>query len=429
MSDTIFALASARGRAGVCVVRVSGDRAWDACRALCGDVPAPRVAVVRKILWSGEVIDQALVLTFVEKASFTGEQTVEFHLHGSVAVLSAVLTALGSMEGLRAATAGEFTRRALENGQLDLAQVEGLADLIEAETEAQRRHAVALMSGKLRGLADGWRRSLVRAAALLEATIDFVDEDVPVDVVPEVSILVGAVIKDLHAEIRGFGSAERLRDGFEVALIGRPNAGKSTLLNALAGRDAAITSTVAGTTRDIIEMRLSIHGLPVTILDTAGLRETEDEIEKVGVQRTVSRAEAADLRVFLLDDADSVPMVSFQAGDLVVQGKADIFTGSGLRVSGKTGEGIADLVEAIGTVLDSRLAGMASINRIRHLEAVQRAVRALELAEVEVQAGSDRVELAAEALRQAIRALDNLIGRVDVEDLLDEIFLSFCIGK
>jgi len=428
MRDTIFALASARGRAGVSVVRVSGPAAWAACSALCGDVPAVRRASLRNILWNGEVLDQALVLTFAEKASFTGEEAVEFQLHGSQAVLSAMLSALSAQQGLRPAEAGEFTRRALENGQLDLAQVEGLADLIEAETEAQRRHALGLMQGRLRELADKWRQSLVRAAALIEATIDFVEEDVPVDVVPEVRALIGAVLSGLGKEVRGYDAAERLRDGFEVALVGRPNAGKSTLLNALAGREAAITSKIAGTTRDVIEVRMSIRGLPVTVLDTAGLRETEDEIEKIGIGRTVDRATAADLRVFLLDGND-VPLIRPVAGDLVVRGKADLAEGSDLAVSGKTGQGVPQLVDAIGSALDSRMASAATINRARHLDAVSRAIRALESAESEVKAGPDRVELAAEHLRQAIRALDSLIGRVDVEDVLDEIFSSFCIGK
>ena len=430
MRDTIFALASARGRAGVSVLRVSGPKAWAACRALCGDVPTPRRAALRNILWLGELIDQALVIAFAEKASFTGEQSVEFQLHGSQAVLSAVLSALGSLEGLRMAEAGEFTRRALENGQLDLAQVEGLADLIDAETEAQRKHAMTLMAGKLRALAERWRLDLVRAAALLEATIDFVDEDVPIDVAPEVLGLVSGVVVDLKAEVAGFGAAERLRDGFEVALVGRPNAGKSTLLNALAGRDAAITSTVAGTTRDVIEVRMAIRGLPVTILDTAGLRETDDEIERIGIERTVARATAADLRVFLLDETAGIPLLAERRGDLRVQGKADVVAGgSGLAVSGKTGDGLAELVDAIGAVLEMRCAGAATINRSRHLDAVSRTICALETALDEVGVGSERVELAAESMRQAIRALDGLIGHVDVEDLLAEIFSSFCIGK
>ncbi|MFZ1470921.1 MAG: tRNA uridine-5-carboxymethylaminomethyl(34) synthesis GTPase MnmE [Paracoccaceae bacterium] len=430
MRDTIFALASARGRAGVSVVRISGSKAFAACETLCGDVPLARTAVLRKIWWRGEVLDQALVLTFAERASFTGEPVVEVHLHGSQAVLAATLGALAEIDGLRMATPGEFTRRALENGKLDLGQVEGLADLIEAETEAQRKHAMALMSGGLRDLAERWRTSVVRAAALLEATIDFVDEDVPLDVVPEVSALISRVTEDLRRQVVGFGAAERLRDGFEVALVGRPNAGKSTLLNALSGREAAITSVMAGTTRDVIEIRLVIRGLPVTVLDTAGLRATDDAIEKIGIERTVSRAESADLRVFLLDTAGDVPLITARQGDLMVLGKADLnVETSGLSVSGKTGVGVSDLVEAIGAELEMRMIGAATINRARHLQAVSIAISALECALSDVEGGPQRVELAAESLRQGIRALDSLIGRVDVEDLLGEIFSSFCIGK
>lgn len=429
MADTIFALASARGRAGVSVVRVSGPSAFAACQALCGDVPARRQAGLRVLRWQGEVVDQALVLTFAKGASFTGEDSVEFQIHGSIAVQSALLSALAAQPGLRHAEAGEFTRRALESGQLDLAQVEGLADLIEAETEAQLKHAMGLMSGRLRGLADGWRAKLIRAAALLEATIDFADEDVPENVAPEVLALCSGVTSALQTEVRGFGAAERLRDGYEVALVGRPNAGKSTLLNALAGREAAITSKVAGTTRDVIEVRMAICGLPVTVLDTAGLRETQDEVEQIGIARTLDRAENADLRVFLLDDAADVPLLAPRPQDIVLAGKADLSAAAGLAVSGKTGQGVAELVDAIGSALQDRSASASTINRARHLDAVQRAIRALESAEVEVRASMSRQELAAEHLRQAIRALDSLIGRVDVEDLLDEIFSSFCIGK
>jgi tRNA modification GTPase len=429
MTDTIYALASARGRAGVAVVRVSGPAAYAACRALCGDLPPVRQAVLRNLSWQGAVIDQSIVLVFGKGASFTGEESVEFQMHGSVAVLSSMFSALSEQPGLRSASAGEFTRRALENGQLDLDQVEGLADLIEAETEAQRKHAIGLMSGRLRGMADCWRASLVRAAALLEATIDFAEEDVPVDVTPEVIALSSTVLDALRQEVAGFGAAERLRDGFEVALVGRPNTGKSTLLNALAGRDAAITSTIAGTTRDVIEVRLAICGLPVTVLDTAGLRETSDEIEQIGIARTLDRAAQADLRVFLLDSSGDVPLLQPKPGDLICNGKADLRKVRGLSVSGKTGEGIAALVDAIGAELQSRSASASTINRARHLDAVSRAIRALELAHAEVKAGVDRVELAAENFRQAIRCLDSLIGRVDVEDLLDEIFSSFCIGK
>ena len=423
--DTIFALATARGKSGVAVVRVSGPRAFEAVSALADRLPVPRQAQLSRLQGAAGLIDTGLVLCFPAPASFTGEDVAEFQVHGSMAVVAAVLAALAARPGFRMAEAGEFTRRALENGRLDLTAVEALGDLIEAETEAQRRQAVAQMDGRLRALADGWRVRLVRAAALIEATIDFADEEVPVDVAPEVLDLIARVMPELHAEVAGFGVAERLRDGFEVAIVGRPNAGKSTLLNALAGREAAITSQHAGTTRDVIEVRMDLGGLPVTVLDTAGLRETEDEVEGIGVDRAVDRARAADLRVFLLDETGEVPMLAPQSEDIVVRGKAD----AGGGVSGKTGAGIADLVAEIGRRLQDRMAGASVINRARHLAAVRTALGALELARDEVKAGPDRAEHAAEALRQAVRALDGLIGRVDVEALLDEIFASFCIGK
>lgn len=427
--DTIYAEATARGRAGVAVIRISGPRAFEAGRALAGALPPERSVGLRRIRGRDGVIDEGLVLCFGAGRSFTGEPVVELQLHGSPAVVAATLAALAQQPGLRPAEAGEFTRRALENGRLDLAQVEGLADLIDAETEAQRRQALRVLEGAVGRKAEDWRHALVRAAALVEATIDFADEDVPVDVTPEVDALISGVAAALRAELSGYGAAERIRDGFEVAIVGRPNAGKSTLLNALAGREAAITSAVAGTTRDVIEVRMDLGGLPVTVLDTAGLRDTEDEVERIGVDRALRRAEAADLRVFLLDGSD-LPLVAPRAGDLLVRGKADLLPASGgLAVSGLTGAGLSELVSAITSELQARARGAATIVRDRQRQAVSRALTALESAADEVREGAPRAEFAAERLREAARALDMLVGRVDVEHLLDEIFASFCIGK
>ncbi len=425
--DTIFAPASARGRAGVAVVRISGPAAWQAVGQLC-PVPVARRASVRRLVWQGDPLDEALVLSFEAGASFTGEEAAELHLHGATAVVAAVLGALGAMPGLRLAEPGEFTRRALENGRLDLAQVEGLADLIDAETEAQRKQALRVLSGAIGARAEGWRRDLIRAAALLEATIDFADEDVPVDVGPEVSALLDRVRGELAQETLGVGAAERIRDGYEVAIVGRPNAGKSTLLNALAGREAAITSEIAGTTRDVIEVRMDLGGLPVTLLDTAGLRDGSDRIEAIGIERALQRASQADLRVFLLDGED-VPLLPPVGDDLLVHGKADLRAASGLSVSGRTGAGLDVLVKEIGARLSMRAAGAGLMTRARHREALVRAIGGLESARNELLAGPGRTELAAEYLRQSIRALDSLVGRVDVEELLGEIFASFCIGK
>lgn len=429
--DTIYALATARGRAGVSVIRLSGPRAHAVVSDLTGrPLPDLRTAALRKIVWQGEMLDEAVVLLFGAGASFTGEDVAELQAHGSIAVVSALLRVLSQQPGLRLAEPGEFTRRALENGCLDLAQVEGLADLIDAETEAQRRQAVRAMSGELRKRISGWRPQLLRAAALLEATIDFVDEDVPVDVTPEVIGLLKGLLVEFRRELAGVGAAERIREGFEVAIIGAPNVGKSSLLNALAGRDAAITSEHAGTTRDVIEVRMEIAGLPVTLLDTAGLRETADEIEAIGIERAVRRGEAADLRVVILSDpSDPVP-VDLQPDDLVLVGKADLRRHEGARqISALTGEGLEELVGDLGTRLARRTAGSGMLVRERHRTVVETAVESLETALEVINSGHGLTELAAEEVHRAIRALDILIGRVGVEDVLGEIFSSFCIGK
>lgn len=427
--DTIYALATARGRSGLAVVRISGPESFPAGKVLAGRLPPVRTASLRRLTWNGELLDEALVLTFAEGASFTGETVVELHCHGGPAVVGAVLRALSEQPGLRLAEPGEFTRRALENGVLDLAQVEGLADLIDAETEAQRRQAVRVLSGSVGQKVEGWRRDLIRAGALLEATIDFADEDVPVNVSPEVLGLIDGLMADLGREAAGVAAAERIRDGFEVAIVGAPNAGKSTLLNQLAGREAAITSEIAGTTRDVIEVRMDVGGLPVTFLDTAGLRDTEDRLERAGIDRAVARADAADLRLFLTD-GNPVIGLAVRVDDLVVRGKADTLSGGeGLAVSGLTGEGVTELMARIGDILQNRVGSAGALVRERHRLAVTSAIAALAESRAEVVRDDSRVELAAEHLRQAVRALDALVGRVDVDDLLGEIFASFCIGK
>lgn len=427
--DTVYALSTAQGKAGVAVIRVSGPDALSAAEALCGDVPPYRVAshrVLRDL--DGKRLDEALVLTFPKAGSFTGEDVVEFQTHGSIAVVSTLLTELGRLDGLRPAEPGEFTRRALLNGRLDLSQVEGLADLIDAETEAQRRQAMRVLSGDLGKRADGWRTSLIRAAALLEATIDFADEEVPVDVSPEVTELVTGVISGLETEIRNVHSAERIRTGFEVAIIGAPNVGKSTLLNALAGRDAAITSEYAGTTRDVIEVRMDLSGLPVTLLDTAGLRETKDAVETIGIDRARQRAAQADLRVFLVENG-AAPAFAAEAEDIILNAKADLLEDKTNAISGETGFGVSELVARITDVLKSRVPDSGVATRLRHQQAMERGKQALDTALALLPHGEDSADIAAEELRTAIRALDSLVGRIDVENVLDEIFASFCLGK
>lgn len=427
--DTIFAQATAPGRSGVCVIRISGPQAFPAARTIAGELPESHKSGLRSVRGrDGEVIDRGLVLPFAGPHSFTGEDVVELHLHGSIAVTLAVLELLSNFDGLRLAEPGEFTRRALENEKLDLAQVEGLADLIDAETEAQRKQAVRVFSGHLGDLVEGWRSDLIRAAALLEATIDFADEEVPVDVTPEVTDLLQRVEQSIAQEIEGSKIAERIRLGFEVAIIGAPNAGKSTLLNALAGRDAAITSEVAGTTRDIVEVRMDLGGLPVTLLDTAGLRETADVVESIGIDRAISRAKDADLRVFLASDEDQLPLEPL-SGDIVVHPKADQFPEVMSAVSGLTGQGIDELVARISDVLKQRSMGSGIATHERHRAAMSTALAGIERAKDVLARGADCYDLTAEELRMVVRALEAVVGRIGVENLLDEIFTSFCIGK
>ena len=429
--DTIFALASAAGKAGVAVIRVSGPEARVGAEALTGaDIPS-RGMVLRCLQDAqGLVLDDALVLSFTAPASFSGEDVIEYHTHGSVAVVRAVLERLSELPGHRIAEPGEFTRRALENGKLDLSQVEGLADLIDAETEAQRSQAQRLLAGDLGAVAGGWRRKLVRAASLIEATIDFADEDVPVDVTPEVMSLLQGVQSDLDAELSGSRMAERIREGFEVAIVGPPNAGKSTLLNRLAGRKAALTSEVAGTTRDVIEVRMDLDGLPVTILDTAGLRKTDDHVENLGISLAKDRAEAADIRIFLTDGAE-IDGVAWREGDICVRGKADLLPdrSSVEAVSGLTGKGLDRLTQRMSETLAERSSSAGLATRERHRVAMAQAMDGLASAIRILSEGPDSYDLAAEDIRRSIRALEFLVGHVDVENLLDEIFASFCLGK
>ncbi|HID67578.1 MAG TPA: tRNA uridine-5-carboxymethylaminomethyl(34) synthesis GTPase MnmE [Roseibacterium sp.] len=376
----------------------------------------------------GEVLDQALVLTFQAPASFTGEDIAELQLHGSVACVTSVLRTLSHLDGLRLAIAGEFTRRALENGKLNLAEVEGLADLIDAETEMQRRQAQAMLSGALGESADLWRKQLIRSAALIEATIDFVDEDVPVDVTPEVRELLASVRMDMERQLAGISSAERIRNGFEVAIVGPPNVGKSTLLNALAGREAAITSEYEGTTRDVIEVRMDLGGLAVTLLDTAGIRETDDFVERKGISLAINRAAKADLRVFLTEDGEEMD-ISMRNGDICLRPKGDLRLDDASSISGLTGEGVDELIQNISSTLMQRCANAGIATRERHRVAMQTALEGLQEARSLIDRGAEFYDVAADELRRSTRALESLVGRVGVEDFLDEIFASFCLGK
>lgn len=425
--DTILAPATARGRAGVAVLRVSGPKANAVAEALAGKLPRPRVASLCRLRDpEGQVLDEALVLRFEAGASFTGQDVIEFHLHGGIAVVRAVQQVISDIPGCRLAEPGEFTRLALENGRLDLSEVEGLADLIDAETEGQRQQALRVLTGAAADVVSSWREDLVSALALLEATIDFADEEVPVDVRPDVERLVAGVLKEVGSQVEATKRAERVRDGFEVAILGAPNVGKSTLLNALSGRAAAITSEVAGTTRDVIEVRMDVEGLAVTFLDTAGLRETNDSVERVGIERAIDRAQHADLRIFLLDKGDKAPEHLLREDDLILGAKADL---SGSGVSGLTGQGVDQLMVDVAKVLENRVPKDVSFSRERHRIALMRAQEELS-AVVGAVVGSDtHDEVLSEHIWAAVRALESILGKVDIENVLDDIFSRFCLGK
>jgi tRNA modification GTPase len=444
MGDTIFAAATAPGRAAVAVVRVSGPAAGEAVRRLAGRAGRPRRAEVRKLTGAdGGQLDQALVLWFPAPHSYTGEDCAEFHVHGGQAVVGVVLEALSSL-GLRLAEPGEFTRRAFENGKLDLAQAEGVADLIDAETEAQRRQALAQLEGALSGAQARWRHDLVEALALFEAAVDFPDEEVPADVAARAAPALTRLIGELEAAGASAERGERIRQGYRIALIGAPNAGKSTLLNALAERDAAIVTAQAGTTRDVIEVPMVLGAYKALLADTAGLRETHDEIEAEGVRRARAWAEAADLRCWVIDgsaaEAGHAP-VELRAGDICVLTKLDLGEGGatdeGAEIAEAQGlEAVrlsardADDVAALRTRLTDRVVAEVgggetfTATRLRHGALLQDAAASLRQA-----LSASEPELAAEDVRLAARALDRITGRVDAEAVLDRIFSTFCIGK
>lgn len=445
MNDTIFAAATAPGRAAVAVIRLSGPAAGSAVDALAGRRPRARQARLRKLRdAAGDILDEALVLWFEAPASYTGEDSAEFHVHGGLAVVDGVLSALNAM-GLRLAEPGEFTRRAFEAGKLDLAQAEGVADLIDAETSAQARQALAQLGGALSHRYDGWREALLHSLAMLEAAVDFPDEDLPDAVAGRARPGLESLRAEIGLALADAARGRRVREGYRIALIGAPNAGKSSLLNALAGRQAAIVTEIAGTTRDVIEAPLVIAGYRVILSDTAGLRETEDVVEIEGVRRARQAASEADLRLAVIDGSvagDGGREISsvLRSGDFVVLNKADLpekfhveqamALTDGLsvhRLSARDGGGLAALEGALADRVVADLAGAEApaATRMRHDESLREAAAHLDRALADLA----EPELAAENVRLAGRALARVTGRLDPEQVLDRVFSSFCIGK
>jgi tRNA modification GTPase len=451
-TDTIFALSSGRPPAAIAVVRISGPRARFGLETLVGRVPEPRLAAFVKVMdqATSEVIDEGLALWFPGPKSETGEDVAELQLHGGRAVMAAVLDALGRIPGFRPAEAGEFTRRAFEHGKLDLTAVEGLADLVYAETEAQRRQAYRQLKGHLGDRAETWRTRLIEALALVEARIDFSDEgDVPEGLIAPALEIARGLRDEIAAALADGRRGERLREGLVVAIAGPPNAGKSSLLNRIARRDAAIVTAIPGTTRDVIEVHLDLEGYPVTLLDTAGIRETDDPAEQEGVRRARERAASADLVLWVIDASDSarsdsgfvVPapgrsiwlvcnktdLVDSDSERLAHAGLANC--SASFDVSAVTGAGLAELISAlVEFARDNFGTGEeALITRERHRHALSETVEALGRAISEGPGAQE--EVIAEEFRLAATTLGRLTGRVDVEDILDRIFRDFCIGK
>ncbi|MQP67010.1 tRNA uridine-5-carboxymethylaminomethyl(34) synthesis GTPase MnmE [Niveispirillum sp. SYP-B3756] len=436
-ADTIFALASAAGRAGVQVIRISGPAAGPTLQALAGTLPRPRMVRLAGLTdpGTGELFDKALLLWFPGPASFTGEDVAELHLHGGRAVLTAATSALTRL-GLRVAEPGEFSRRAFENGKLDLTEAEAIADLVDAETAAQRRQALRQMEGALGQLYEGWRHRLTRALAHLEADIDFPEEDLPGGLSDAVRPVVLTLVEELSAHLADQGRGERLRDGISIAILGAPNAGKSSLMNAIARRDVAIVSNQAGTTRDVIEVQLDLGGYPVLLADTAGLRDAADQVESEGIRRALDRAAKADLKLLVFDglsDPDPATLALADADALLVMNKADqpgatppLSAQPVLQVSARTGDGVPALLQALTDEVSRRYApsGAPALTRARHRAALEECRENLQRA-----LSAPLPELAAEDVRLAARALGRITGRVDVEELLDVIFRDFCIGK
>lgn len=435
MSETIFSLSTGGLPSGVAVIRMSGSGTRFAFETICGSVPHPRMAAYRVFRDAeGQPIDRGLALYFPAPASFTGEDCGEFHLHGSRAVVARFHEVLSGLDGFRQAEAGEFTRRAFDNGKMDLTAVEGLSDLLAAETEIQRRAALDQAGGHLNELYEGWMRRLTHARAMLEADFDFADEeDVPGSVADQVWPDIAALKSEIDQHIQGVKWGETIRDGFRVAMVGAPNVGKSTLLNRLADRDVAIVSDRPGTTRDSIEVRMDIGGHLVRVVDTAGLRETEDEIESEGIRRSLQMAESSDLILLLDDGKTDLPERLPNVAIIRIQTKSDIrdvndsLDGDSLALSAITGDGLRALIDRIAVELASRSTRIEGLpNRQRHESLLREAVSRIEAA---LDSRALGPEIAASELMAVSEALGRITGRVSVEDLLGVIFSQFCIGK
>ena len=442
---TIYALSTGPGISGIAVVRVSGKEAAEVVKQLTGDdLPVPRVATLKKINYvnTNNLIDEGVIIWFPEPYSYTGEDLAEFHVHGSRAVVSALHSSISGIKNCRLAEPGEFTKLAFQNGKINLLKAEGIADLVSAETEIQRKQAVEIMNGKSSDKFTSWRAKLLKILAHVEAKIDFPDEDLPKDILDEMQKTSNQVSKEIEKVLDDQKVGERIREGFKIAIVGPTNAGKSSLLNYLSKRDVAIVSEIAGTTRDVIETHLNLDGYPVVVSDTAGIRESQNEIEKKGIKLALNRAEDADLKLIIVDaksvDFTSVLKELIDENAILVVNKSDLLVGNinnelkkhdHILVSIKNNLNLDKLILKIKKKLENKFIsyGDILITRERHRQHLERCISHLK--NFKNKNGSEDYDKAAEDLRLATRHLGMIVGKVDVEEILGSIFNDFCIGK
>ena len=435
MKKTIFALSTPESVSAIAIIRISGPDTLNAlcmlCRCNVKIFKKKRTLILKKIYSSDNILlDEALVVSFDENKSFTNEQMAELHIHGSIIVIKTVMETLSKLPFLRQAFPGEFTQRALENNKLNLTQVEGLSDLLKAETEYQQKQALDNYTGKTNKKIIKWKNKVLKILSLIEANIDFYEDVDDTDIIKKVTESIFCLEKDLIKEKKGFKFSESLRSGFIVSIVGKPNSGKSTLINKLAKRNVAITSRISGTTRDIIELRYNLDGIPIVFLDTAGIRKSKNKIEKIGISKSLKKANKSDLRVILSENIEEVLSLGLKKSslDIVLRPKGDL-KGSEPSISGKTGKGIENLLQEIKERLYSKKISSSVINRTRHLERVNICINYINNIKELVSRDIIELELLANELRGIILNIDGLLGLIDTESMLGEIFSNFCIGK
>ena len=435
MKKTIFALSTPESVSAIAIIRISGPDTLNAlcmlCRCNVKSFKKKRTLILKKIYSSDNtLLDEALVVSFDENKSFTNEQMAELHIHGSIIVIKTVMETLSKLPFLRQAFPGEFTQRALENNKLNLTQVEGLSDLLKAETEYQQKQALDNYTGKTNKKIIKWKNKVLKILSLIEANIDFYEDVDDTDIIKKITESIFSLEKDLIEEKKGFKFSESLRSGFIVSIVGKPNSGKSTLINKLAKRNVAITSRISGTTRDIIELRYNLDGIPIVFLDTAGIRKSKNKIEKIGISKSLKKANKSDLRVILSENIEEVLSLGLKKSslDIVLRPKGDL-KGSEPSISGKTGKGIKNLLQEIKERLYSKKISSSVINRTRHLERVNICINYINNIKELVSRDIIELELLANELRGIILNIDGLLGLIDTESMLGEIFSNFCIGK